>query len=84
LNAISRSRQGKIDPHRSVLNERINQDCKMAKPERAGALADVTGVQARPIAIGPGAVQAGLHIQKTTPPSANCFAIACRAVLQAT
>ena len=55
----------------------------MASPERAGALADVTGVQARPIAIGPGAVQAGLHIQKTTPPSANCFAIACRAVLQA-
>ena len=44
--------KGKLDPHRSFLIELINQDGDMTMPELAGALADATGVQAHPDAIG--------------------------------
>ncbi|MEM8850710.1 MAG: hypothetical protein AAGE03_11840, partial [Pseudomonadota bacterium] len=42
----------KLDPHRSFLIELIDQDGDMTMPELAGALADATGVQAHPDAIG--------------------------------
>lgn len=44
--------KGKLDPHRSFLIELIDQDGDMTMPELAGALADATGVQAHPDAIG--------------------------------
>ncbi|WP_306154298.1 helix-turn-helix domain-containing protein [Roseovarius sp. MMSF_3281] len=44
--------KGKLDPHRSFLIELIEQDGDMTMPELAGALADATGVQAHPDAIG--------------------------------
>ena len=43
---------GKLDPHRSFLIELIEQDGDMTMLELAGALADATGVQAHPDAIG--------------------------------
>ena len=43
---------GKLDPHRSFLIELIDQDGDMTMTEMAGALADATGVQAHPDAIG--------------------------------
>ena len=44
--------KGKLDPHRVLLIELIGQDGEMTMPELAGALADSTGVQAHPDAIG--------------------------------
>ena len=44
--------KGKLDPHRSVLIELIEQDGDMTMPELTDALADATGVQANPDAIG--------------------------------
>lgn len=44
--------KGKLDPHRTFLIELIDQDGDMTMPELAGALADATGVQAHPDAIG--------------------------------
>lgn len=44
--------KGKLDPHRALLIERIDQDGDMTMPELAGALANATGVQAHPDAIG--------------------------------
>jgi transposase len=43
---------GKLDPHRSFLIELIDQGGDMTMTEMAGALADATGVQAHPDAIG--------------------------------
>ena len=45
-------RKGALDLHRALLIERSDQDCDMTMPELAGALADATGVQAHPDAIG--------------------------------
>lgn len=44
--------KGKLDPHRVFLIELIDQDGDMTMPELAGALAEATGVQAHPDAIG--------------------------------
>ena len=44
--------KGKLDPHRAFLIELIDQDGDMTMPELAGALAEATGVQAHPDAIG--------------------------------
>ena len=44
--------KGKLDPHRAFLIELIDQDGDLTMPELAGALADATGVQAYPDAIG--------------------------------
>lgn len=44
--------KGKLDPHRSFLIGLIDQNGDMTMPELAGALADATGVQAHPDAIG--------------------------------
>lgn len=44
--------KGKLDPHPALLIELIDQDGDMTMPELAGALADATGVQAHPDAIG--------------------------------
>lgn len=44
--------RGKLDPHRAFLIELIGQDGDMTMPELAGALAEATGVQAHPDAIG--------------------------------
>ncbi|WP_216825765.1 hypothetical protein [Ruegeria sp. EL01] len=44
--------KGKLDPHRAFLMELIDQDGDMTMPELAGVLADATGVQAHPDAIG--------------------------------
>ena len=44
--------KGKLDPHRPFLIELIDQDGDMTMSELAGALADATGVQAHPDAIG--------------------------------
>ena len=43
---------GKLDPHRSFLIELIDRDGDRTMPELAGALADATGIQAPPDAIG--------------------------------
>ena len=44
--------KGKLCPHRLFLIELIDQDGDMTMSELAGALADATGVQAHPDAIG--------------------------------
>ena len=44
--------KGKLDPHRSLLIDLIDQDGDMTMPELAGALAGATGVQAHPDATG--------------------------------
>jgi transposase len=44
--------KGKLDPHRWFLVELIEQDGDMTMPELAGALADATGVQTHPDALG--------------------------------
>jgi transposase len=46
------SEKGKLEAHRSVLVDLIDQDGDMTMPELAGALADAPGVQAHPDAIG--------------------------------
>ena len=49
----ARRGKGKLDPHRSFPRlSLIDQDGDMTMPELAGALADATGVQAHPDAIG--------------------------------
>lgn len=44
--------KGKLNPHRALLIELIDQDGDMTMPELAGALAEATGVEAHPDAIG--------------------------------
>lgn len=44
--------KGKLNPHRSIPVELIDQESDMTIPELAGALADATCVQAHPYTIG--------------------------------
>ena len=44
--------KGRLDPHRALLIELIGQDGDITTPGPAAALADATGVQAHPDAIG--------------------------------
>jgi len=60
--------KGKLDPYRSFLIELIDQDGDMTMPELAGALADATGVQAHPDAIGRFLRKLGFTYIKKTPP----------------
>ncbi len=63
--------KGKLDPHRAFLIELIGQDGDMTMPELAGALADATGVQAHPDAIGRFLRKLGFSYKKRrwSPPS---------------
>ena len=62
--------KGKLDTHRSFLVELIEQDGDMTMPELAGALADATGVQVHPDAIGRFLRKPGFTYKKRwSPPS---------------
>jgi len=59
--------KGKLDPHRDFLTELIGQDGDMTMTELAGALADATGVQAHPDAIGRFLRKLGFTYKKRRP-----------------